>query len=337
MTETNLPKIVPVDPELNKTLLQYYKGEKDGYVLVGDKKWCLPVKYKKYAQTYLDFKTRSDDVWVAGYPRSGTTVTQTLCWILNQGKKALEKFDENFLIQNIRFFEGDIVMNDKTIGDYLKEHPNDTERKNFFDFMQNVTKELEEQTESRTIKTHLPFELLPSNLLESGAKTVYCFRNPKDVVLSYYLLQRNLIHVDFQGEFCDYWNFFKNGNGMFTPYFEHVKQAYEKRNHPNVLFVFYEEIKQDLHAFIKKVANFLGKALSKKEVDVIAKYLDFENFQKKNDGLEGRKSAKGENDKFIRKGKGGEWKNYFNDEMNEEADKWIEKNFAEIGIKFPGL
>lgn len=27
----------------------------------------------------------------------------------------------------------------------------------------------------------------------------------------------------------------------FTPYFAHVKQAWERRNHPNMLFLFYED------------------------------------------------------------------------------------------------
>lgn len=34
-----------------------------------------------------------------------------------------------------------------------------------------------------------------------------------------------------------------------TPYFEHVKEAWELRNHPNMLFLFYEDLSKVLTKF----------------------------------------------------------------------------------------
>lgn len=45
---------------------------------------------------------------------------------------------------------------------------------------------LASQKTRRFIKTHLPFNLMPHNIKEVGAKVVYVARNPKDVAASYY-------------------------------------------------------------------------------------------------------------------------------------------------------
>lgn len=49
---------------------------------------------------------------------------------------------------------------------------------------------LKAQTSRRFIKTHLPFKLMPHNIQEVGAKVVYVARNPKDVAVSYFHLNK---------------------------------------------------------------------------------------------------------------------------------------------------
>lgn len=46
--------------------------------------------------------------------------------------------------------------------------------------------ELNAQKTRRFIKTHLPFNLMPHNIKDVGAKVIYVARNPNDVVVSYY-------------------------------------------------------------------------------------------------------------------------------------------------------
>ena len=46
--------------------------------------------------------------------------------------------------------------------------------------------EIKKHTSPVILHTHLPFRLIPNQVLEKGIKIVYILRNPKDVVVSLY-------------------------------------------------------------------------------------------------------------------------------------------------------
>lgn len=90
---------------------------------------------------------------------------------------------------------------------------------------ENHLDELDSKTTRRFIKTHLPFSLLPPDLLESGCKVkrkflfvilsmsclfqvIYVARNPKDVAVSYYHLSRLARNIDYVGNFETFWEYF---------------------------------------------------------------------------------------------------------------------------------
>ena len=90
------------------------------------------------------------------------------------------------------------------------------------------------------------------------------------------------------------------------------------RNRENSLILVYEEMKTDLRGNIKKVSDFLGKNLSDNVIDIIAEKTTFSNMSKDpNLNYTGVPVFKEERSKFLRKGKVGDWREYFSDRQNQ--------------------
>jgi hypothetical protein len=60
----------------------------------------------------------------------------------------------------------------------------------------------------RFIKTHLPFKLLPPSIMERGAKVVYVARHPRDVVVSYYHLNKLYRTQGYVNDFETFFEYF---------------------------------------------------------------------------------------------------------------------------------
>lgn len=67
----------------------------------------------------------------------------------------------------------------------------------------------------RYIKSHFPLSLLPG-ILDVGCKIIYVARNPKDVAVSWYHLNRAIKTQGFQGNFEEFWNYFQNDLSKFN-------------------------------------------------------------------------------------------------------------------------
>lgn len=65
-----------------------------------------------------------------------------------------------------------------------------------------------QMNQRRFIKTHLPFKLLPPTIMETKAKVVYVARHPKDVVVSYYHLNKLYRTQGFQNDFNTFFEYF---------------------------------------------------------------------------------------------------------------------------------
>ena len=133
-------------------------------------------------------------------------------------------------------------------------------------------------------------------------------------------------------------DYFMNGNLVLAPLVEHMIEAWNLRHHPNMCFIFYEDMKKDLKSQIKKVSTFLGKCFSDEQVDKLAEHLHIDNFRHNpwvnadhmKDGVMMHKDR----GNFIRKGKTGDWMNHFTPQMTEKFDKWLEEKLKGTDLTF---
>lgn len=79
-------------------------GELTGFVQVGPEKYYFPHKYIHEAEAYYNFEARDDDVWVVTFPRSGTTWTQELVWLVANNLD-FETARNKLLTERFPFFE----------------------------------------------------------------------------------------------------------------------------------------------------------------------------------------------------------------------------------------
>ncbi|KAK4874519.1 hypothetical protein RN001_013879 [Aquatica leii] len=330
-------EIKRVDPDINKELLDVFSGEKTTFVQVGPHKYIFPSGYEKNAENYYNFEVRPDDTWIITYPRSGTTWTQEMVWLLTNNHD-YETAMQIPLVERFPFLEFSMCVHPEIKAQILKENNSSKKSQDIVEeICSPAWKILKDQNGKRFIKTHFPFSLLPPNLLTAGCKVIYVARNPKDVVVSYYHLNRLFKTQGYQGDFKQHVDFFMRNLLTWSPYWCHLQEAWELRHSKNLLFMFYEQMSKDLRQSIKKVSTFLEKDLSEKQLDKLENHLQFENFRNNesvNSGFLADLGITNNVQGFVRKGKTSSWKDDATADLIKKMDKWIEDNLKNTDMRF---
>ncbi|GAB0097677.1 hypothetical protein DMENIID0001_133420 [Sergentomyia squamirostris] len=218
----------------------------------------MPEMYRDYSEKISEFQVRADDIWVISQPKSGTTWTQEMVWMINndlnydQARKINQ--DERF-----PFLE---------IATIFPPHCN---------IELDSIEKCDRMISPRHIKSHLPAHLLPASLWRVKPKIIYVARNPKDAFVSFYHHTKNL--NGFMGSFEDCVELFLAGCYNYGPFHSHVLDFWHMRHESNILFLTYEDMKSNLPKIIEKTANFLEKPLKKDEIDELTNYLSFESMK----------------------------------------------------------
>ncbi|XP_026829310.1 sulfotransferase 1C4 isoform X2 [Ooceraea biroi] len=336
MTAQQLPKYELLPKEKTAELLKVFKGERTGWVLVGPKKYFFPYRYTEQGAGFYNFKARPDDTWVLSYPRSGTTWTQELVWLLSNNLD-FDTAKKNLLAERFPFLEFSMYNHPEVTQEFVEMNKGDEKKQHLCRELGKPGYEVIASISSpRFIKSHFPFSMLPG-ILDVGCKIVYVARNPKDVAVSWYHLNRAIKTQEYIGDFVTFWNYFRNDLTPWSPYWAHLKEAWALKDHPNLLFMFYEEMMQDFPKAIKKVAKLLGKTYTDEQIDKVVDFLNIKNFR--NNPMVNSSELKDCNvilaDNFVRKGGSGGWRDMFTPEMDAEADKWIEENLRDTDLRFP--
>ena len=193
-----------------------------------------------------DFEVRQTDVFVSSYPRSGTTWTQWILYLLTHEGQP----DPEHLTRASPWFERSLASGELTASD------------------------LERFASPRVFKSHLPREWLPD-----GARYIYVERNVQDVLVSYYHFYRD--YLGFRGSFDDFYRRFMDGRVQYGSWFDHVAGWQEHENDPAVLIVRYEELLSDRQAAIRDMAEFLLWDVSTRSVERAVTESSFEAMKRR--------------------------------------------------------
>ena len=131
----------------------------------------------------------------------------------------------------------------------------------------------------RLFKTVLPFWFLENEINLKQPKVIVMLRNPKDVLVSMYHFMNNLF-PGFASSFDVWYEYFQARYVLHADWFDHVLGWWANKDRPNFLILKYEDLLENLHREIKKVANFLGKDITDAYIDRLVQVTSFNEMSK---------------------------------------------------------
>ncbi|XP_042855956.1 sulfotransferase 1A1-like [Penaeus japonicus] len=334
-------------PELER-LERHFTPWANGLLRLRPGGWLFPGAFTETADKIYNFGWKEDDVLVTGFLKTGTTWLQEILWTMRNHSNLDHPLANTPILDRVPIIDTDMFINPKgfrsvtpshplkpMLDDFKKKCPDGDATQGIYIQMAGVL------PEPRTLKTHYPFSVLHPDLLEH-TKCVYVARNPRDVVVSLHHMCRLFEYNNYSGTLEQFVDYFVNGDVIQGPYWLHVKEAWEKRNHPNLHFIFYEDLKSDTMKELRRLNDFLGTNLTAEQLDNVKCYTSFGEMQSRNnftntkrpDNPGVKKEIEKSDGGFFRKGVTGSWSNTLTPSMVEKIDEWTRKYLSEIPFRY---
>uniref|UniRef100_A0A182SD33 Sulfotransferase domain-containing protein n=1 Tax=Anopheles maculatus TaxID=74869 RepID=A0A182SD33_9DIPT len=208
--------------------------------------------YRLSAERIHNLTVYEDDLWIVTAPKCGTTWTQEMMWLLDNDLN-YQKASEINLIDRSIFLEFCTLIPA---------------------FDKDTITLVEQMARPRHIKSHLPMALLPKQLWTIRPRIVYCARNPKDMVTSFYHHYRH-IHA-YVGSKETFLEAILQDAVMYQPQIPHTLDFWSIRNEPNVLFLHFEEMKRNMANVLERACKFLGKSYTQPQLKHLEEHLSFD-------------------------------------------------------------
>nr|GMD75414.1 cytosolic sulfotransferase 12-like [Ipomoea batatas] len=274
------------------------------------------------------FQAQNSDIILCTLPKCGTTWLKALVFALTTRKQfPVSQESEETLNPLLTTNPQDLIRNMELA--YAREISPDFGMYNGF---------------IRVLSTHLPLGLLPKSVGESKCKLIYLCRNQKDTVVSLWhfmdKVRGKLLGLGTMG-FPEAFDKYCRGESLYGPFWDHLLGYWKEssENPRKVLFLKYEEIKEEPDVQLRRIAAFLGCPFSEEEeesgvVGGISRLCSFERLS----NLEVNKTGKSYhrqagNHVYFRKGEVGDWRNHLTDEMATRLDQIVEEKFKGTGLK----
>mgnify|MGYP001367274281 CR=1 FL=1 len=262
-----------------------------------------PLDPERFEFVYQNWVPRSDDIFIASFPKSGTTWTQQIVRLVYS--RGLIRDSDPALHAIIPWLDDSEDLPDLSVVDML--------------------------TSPRVFKSHNPYHLLPCKLTESN-RLIYVTRTAKDTAVSMYFHTFGFKMYEYDESIEHFIGEFMAGRVEYGPYWTHLSSWYAQRERSNILVLHYEDMQRDLAATVARVAHFLDQALTNEEIERIAELSTFSSMKK--DPRTSMQLWDEEQRKpgmpFMRKGEAGDWANHFTPELAQVFDREFKVKMAAI-------
>ncbi|KAK6921144.1 Sulfotransferase domain [Dillenia turbinata] len=283
--------------------------------------WIPTIAIPGIIKFQTQFQARDSDLLVTSFPKCGTTWLKSLVFMISN--RSIYSISDNPLT---KLSPHDVVPNLEFNVYLFKPYP-----------------DLEILPNPRIFSTHAPYPLLPSSVINSESKIVYMCRNLLDQFVSFWHFKDRLKQQGACTSISEAFEMFYSGVDGFGPSWEHVLSYWKASlENPNkVLFLKYEDMKENPTFYVKKLGDFLGFPFSEEEVkqgmiEEIANFCSFENLRNLGVNKSGKRAIARpiENNAYFRKGEVGDWANYLSPSMAERAIKLMDDKFSGSGLSF---
>ncbi|KAH7516137.1 cytosolic sulfotransferase 12 [Ziziphus jujuba] len=269
------------------------------------------------------FQAKNSDILLVTNPKSGTTWLKAITFSLLNRSRYPDFAHQHPLLTNnphvlVPFLELDLYI-------HKNQLPN-----------------LSSFASPRLFSTHLPYISLPKSVKLSTCKVVYLCRNPKDTFVSLWHFTNRLRSISKSSNpIEESFRKFCRGVSLYGPFWDHVlgywKESLERSE--RVLFLKFEEMKENPILEIRRLAEFIGCPFSPEEeengvVEDIMRLCSFETLSNLEVNKNGKISSGEENKAFFRRGEVGDWMNYLTAEMAQELDSITQQKLNGCGLMF---
>ena len=256
-------------------------------------------RMKEITRFRLEFRPRPDDIFIATYPKSGTTWMQML--VVQLLSKGDAEFDH--ILQKAPYLE-DVLQRERF--DYLEKMPS-----------------------PRVFKTHMEYGVLRP---AKNARILFVTRDAKDTFVSCYhhyeLVRR------FRSSFDGFMNGMVRGRSFFGSYYKYMRTWMPHRNDPNVLWLRYEDLRKDLAGQARRIAAFLNVPVPEERMAAILEKCSFEYMRQHDHKFDFRTGMYEESPgRFIRQGGTAGARPAIREEHLAELEKNLVKLRGELRLK----
>ena len=192
----------------------------------------------------------------------------------------------------------------------------------------------------RVFKTHAPWELFPcaEERLDPGTRIIFIARNPKDTAVSLFHHSTGIPAHRYSGDWGHFVSqIFLAGMSEEGDWFKHTagwwRAKHELACGPQILWIFFEELKASPASEIRRVAEFLGVTCDDATIEKVVAESSFEAMKKGTEQA-AKAAPAAESTTRFRKGGAGGWRKMFTDEQSAQMDA---KYTAQIATLKPPL